>query len=48
MRIFGKPEVVGHRRLAVLLARDNSIEDARAKTGRMIDALKINVLPRES
>ena len=47
MRIFGKPEVVGHRRLAVLLARDNSIEDARAKTGRMIDALKINVLPRE-
>ena len=48
MRIFGKPEVVGHRRLAVLLARDNSIEDARAKTGRMIDALTINVLPRES
>ena len=47
MRIFGKPEVVGHRRLAVLLARDNSIEDARAKTGRMIEALKINVLPRE-
>ena len=47
MRIFGKPEVVGHRRLAVLLARDNSIEDARAKTGRMIDALTINVLPRE-
>ncbi|MBP3419396.1 MAG: formate-dependent phosphoribosylglycinamide formyltransferase [Marinifilaceae bacterium] len=47
MRIFGKPEVVGHRRLAVLLARDNSVEDARAKTGRMIDALTIDVLPRE-
>lgn len=47
MRIFGKPEVVGHRRLAVLLARDNSVEDARAKTGRMIEALTIDVLPRE-
>lgn len=47
MRIFGKPEVVGHRRLAVLLARDNSVEDARAKTGRMIEALTIDILPRE-
>ncbi len=31
MRIFGKPEVHGKRRMAVLLARGDSIEQARAK-----------------
>ena len=46
MRIFGKPEVVGHRRLAVLLARDESVDGAKAKTDRMEAALKVEVLPR--
>lgn len=41
MRIFGKPEVHGHRRMAVLLARGASVEDARTKTGRAMDALEI-------
>lgn len=46
MRIFGKPEVKGHRRMAVLLARDKDIESARAKTGRMMDNLKFKVYER--
>ena len=46
MRIFGKPEVVGHRRLAVLLSRSESIEKARETTGKMMDDLKIIVHPR--
>ena len=43
IRIFGKPEVQGHRRMAVLLARDESVEAARAKTGRAINKLEINL-----
>ncbi len=46
MRIFGKPEVQGHRRMAVLLARAQSVEEARAKTDRMEAALDIEVLAR--
>ena len=46
MRIFGKPEVVGHRRLAVLLSRSESIEKARETTGKMMDDLEIIVHPR--
>ena len=46
MRIFGKPEVVGHRRLAVLLSRSESIEKARETTGKMMDDLEITVHPR--
>ncbi len=34
LRIFGKPEVRGHRRMAVTLARDADIESARAKARR--------------
>lgn len=32
MRIFGKPEVHGHRRMAVVLATAGSVEEARALT----------------
>ena len=41
MRFFGKPEVHGHRRIAVLLARGASVEEARSKTGFASDALDI-------
>lgn len=47
MRIFGKPEVVGHRRMAVILATDDSVEAARAKAERAYDKLVVKVLPRE-
>jgi phosphoribosylglycinamide formyltransferase 2 len=46
MRIFGKPEVVGHRRLAVLLSRSESIEKASETTCNMMDNLEITVHPR--
>ncbi|MDD4990667.1 MAG: formate-dependent phosphoribosylglycinamide formyltransferase [Paludibacter sp.] len=46
IRIFGKPEVIGHRRLAVILASADTIEEARAKVNRAYDKLKIEVLPR--
>jgi phosphoribosylglycinamide formyltransferase 2 len=46
MRIFGKPEVKGHRRMAVILATDETVAAARAKAERAYKALKIIVLPR--
>jgi phosphoribosylglycinamide formyltransferase 2 len=46
MRIFGKPEVKGHRRMAVILATDSSVEAAREKAERAYNALNVRVLPR--
>ena len=46
MRIFGKPEVKGHRRMGVILATADTVEEARAKAERAYNALKVNVLPR--
>lgn len=46
MRIFGKPEVKGHRRMAVILATADSVEEARDKAERAYNKLNINVLPR--
>ncbi|MBE6356844.1 MAG: formate-dependent phosphoribosylglycinamide formyltransferase [Lentisphaerae bacterium] len=40
MRIFGKGELRGHRRLGVLLARDYSVEKALAKVEKMAAALE--------
>lgn len=34
LRIFGKPEVHGHRRMAVILATADTVEEARAKADR--------------
>ena len=41
MRIFGKPEVRGHRRMAVLLARADTIEEADALTSEMLSDLVV-------
>lgn len=46
MRIFGKPEVVGHRRLGVILATADTVEEARAKADRASKKLKVKLLPR--
>ena len=43
MRFFGKPEVHGHRRMAVLLARGLDVADARRKTGVMMEQLEIKL-----
>ncbi len=46
IRIFGKGEVVGHRRLGVILASADTIEEALAKAERAYSKLQIEVLPR--
>lgn len=46
MRIFGKPEVKGHRRMGVILATAETTEEARAKAERAYQKLQIEVLPR--
>jgi len=43
IRLFGKPEVHGHRRMGVLLARGASVDDARKKTGNAMEALTIKL-----
>lgn len=46
IRIFGKPEVKGHRRMGVILATDATVEEALAKAQRAYDKLKVTCLPR--
>lgn len=46
IRIFGKPEVKGHRRMGVILATADTVEDAREKASRAYNKLVVNVLPR--
>ncbi len=41
IRLFGKPELNGHRRLGVLLARGSDVKDAVAKVMRMRKDLEI-------
>ena len=43
IRIFGKPEVHGHRRMGVILAKGDTVEEARAKTERAYDKLVVKV-----
>lgn len=44
MRIFGKPEIHGHRRMGVILATADDVEAARAKAERAYEKLGVNVL----
>ena len=46
LRIFGKAEVKGHRRLGVILATADTVEEARAKADRAYKKLKVKLLPR--
>ena len=43
MRIFGKPQVHGHRRMGVILATDDSVEEARDKAERAYNKLHVNL-----
>jgi phosphoribosylglycinamide formyltransferase 2 len=43
LRLFGKPEVRGHRRMGVALALGADIEEARAKARAMTDMLRAGV-----
>jgi phosphoribosylglycinamide formyltransferase 2 len=43
LRLFGKPEVAGHRRMGVALARDENIDKARDKALRVASAVKFSL-----
>lgn len=43
IRIFGKPEVHGHRRMGVILAKADTVEEARAKAERAYNKLSVKV-----
>lgn len=43
IRIFGKPEIAGRRRMGVALARAGSIEDARALARKVAAAVKVDL-----
>ena len=43
LRLFGKPSVEGHRRVAVTLARDTDVDAARAKARRAAEALQVSL-----
>jgi len=44
IRLFGKPEVHGHRRFGVILATDSTVELALAKAERAYNKLEIKVI----
>lgn len=46
IRLFGKPEIKGHRRMGVILATGDNVQDAIDKSERAYKKLKVNVLPR--
>jgi phosphoribosylglycinamide formyltransferase 2 len=43
LRLFGKPQIRGHRRMGVALARGDSVDDARAKAKRVASGVKVSV-----
>jgi phosphoribosylglycinamide formyltransferase 2 len=43
LRLFGKPRVEGHRRVAVTLARGADVDEARAKARRAAAALRVSL-----
>lgn len=43
LRLFGKPEVDGQRRMGVSLARDETVELARAKAGRAAQTVRVEL-----
>jgi phosphoribosylglycinamide formyltransferase 2 len=43
LRLFGKPEVQGKRRMGVLLARGESVEEARDKARRAMQAIRVEL-----
>lgn len=43
IRLFGKPEIAGHRRVGVILATDESVAGALAKVERAYEKLQVKV-----
>lgn len=44
IRIFGKPEIKGHRRMGVILAQDETVEAAREKAERAYEKLQVKIV----
>lgn len=47
VRLFGKPEVHDHRRLGVVLATGNTLEEAMNRSEEALGKIRVNLLPRE-
>ena len=45
LRLFGKPEVRGRRRVGVALARGDSILQAKEKARRVAERMRIELMP---
>ena len=45
LRLFGKPEVAGKRRVGVALALDQDVDSARARARRVAESVRIEVAP---
>jgi phosphoribosylglycinamide formyltransferase 2 len=43
LRLFGKPQVSGQRRMGVALARDEDIASARGKAMAVIEAIEVQL-----
>lgn len=43
MRIFGKPEIHGHRRMGVILATADTVDEAKAKAERAYNKLQVTL-----
>ncbi len=43
IRLFGKPEIVGHRRVGVILATADTVEEALAKAERAYSKLEVRI-----
>jgi len=41
LRLFGKPEIAGHRRLGVALARGGTLEEAREKAKKVAQSVRV-------
>lgn len=44
IRIFGKPEVKDHRRMGVILAQADTVDEARAKAERAYEKLQVKII----
>ncbi len=47
LRLFGKPEVTGHRRYGVILATGATVEEALQRSADALAEIQVHILPRQ-
>ena len=47
LRLFGKPEVVGHRRYGVVLATGDTVAEALQRSADALAQIQVHILPRQ-